>query len=134
MNAPVRDLFIFYADPDRPAAEWAASVLENADVTCLLRPTADAGPDWQLARHSLCLITVEWLADNQQYVEWLASWHAPSAGGTSELFLVRLEDVDLPSGLAARGSIDLFGLDRFHAERLLVDRVCRPVLAGRRGH
>ncbi|MET0414903.1 MAG: FxSxx-COOH system tetratricopeptide repeat protein [Actinoplanes sp.] len=136
MGTPV-DLFVSYAGPDRPWAEWAAQQLEAAGYTVEL----DAW-DWAAganavlkmndalarARRVLALYSPAYFDRDRFAVdEWTAVLaERPDTEGRRRLVPVRVAKVEPPPILRATVYRDLFDLPETRARQALIEAVSGP--------
>ncbi|GAA0933641.1 FxSxx-COOH system tetratricopeptide repeat protein [Virgisporangium aurantiacum] len=131
------DLFVSYAGPDRPWAEWAAQHLEAAGHTVELDVWDWAtGTNWVLnindalgrADRVLMLYSAAYFERDRFTVEeWTnALAQRPDVDRTVRLVPVRVQEVRPPPILASLAYRDLFGLDEERARQELVAAVEGP--------
>ena len=138
------DLFVSYAGPDRPWAEWAAAQLEAAGYTVELDVWDWAAGDNFVLRMSDALARAErvlalWSPayfERPRFTtdEWTAVVAERSAddaaGGGRRLVPVRVTEVEPPPILRALVYRDVFGLDEAAARRELLAAVGLPTRRG----
>ncbi|MEV6847436.1 FxSxx-COOH system tetratricopeptide repeat protein [Actinoplanes sp. NPDC051411] len=131
------DLFVSYAGPDRPWAEWAGQELEAAGYTVELDVWDwETGSNFVLnmnaalerASRVLALYSKAYFAEDRFTVdEWTAVLgERPAAGGRRRLIPVRVQDVKPPKILAPLLYRDVFGLDEQQARAALLTAVGGP--------
>ncbi|MFC0527885.1 FxSxx-COOH system tetratricopeptide repeat protein [Phytohabitans kaempferiae] len=130
------DVFVSYAGPDRPWAEWVASQVEAAGRTVELdvwdwAPGSNAVlkmNDALTAGQVVALYSKAYFErDRFTGDEWTAVLaQRPDAEGRRRLVPLRLEDVKPPPVLAPLVYVDLFGLDEAHARDAVLSAVLGP--------
>jgi hypothetical protein len=131
------DLFVSYAGPDRPWAEWAAQRLEAAGYTVELdvwdwatgsNAVLNMNDALGRARRVLALYSVAYFDRQRFTVDELTSVLAerPDDDGKRRLVPVRVQEVKPPPILAPLLYRDLFGLDEQRARQELLTAVGGP--------
>ncbi|MEU4560089.1 FxSxx-COOH system tetratricopeptide repeat protein [Actinoplanes sp. NPDC023936] len=127
------DVFISYAGPDRPWANWAAQQLERAGMSVELTAWDwSAGDNFVLrmndalgrADRVLALYSAAYFApDRFTTDEWVAVLAAPPDERGRRLVPVRVEEVTPPPILRAVTYRDVFGLPEQRARQVLLEAV-----------
>ncbi|KLL11344.1 toll/interleukin-1 receptor domain-containing protein [Protofrankia sp. BMG5.30] len=134
------DFFVSYTGADREWAEWISWALEEAGYRILVQawdfvPGANWVNEMQKgvtkAARVLAVLSPDYL-ENSKFgtAEWQAFWRGDPDGEKRRVLPVRVERCAPEGLLGGIVYIDLVGLAKEEAEKILIDRV-RASLAGR---
>ncbi|WP_322780440.1 TIR domain-containing protein, partial [Frankia sp. Cas4] len=133
----VPDFFVSYTGVDRAWAEWIAWTLEAADYRVVIQAwDFGAGSHFveemhrttEYAARTVAVLSAAYLTSAYAAPEWQAAWAADPSGRARKLLVFRIEECPRPGLLAQLVSVDLFGVGKDVARRVVL-----AAAAGERG-
>ncbi len=131
------DFFVSYTGVDHAWAEWIAWTLEEANYRVVIQAwDFGAGSHFvdemhrtiEYAARTVAVLSVAYLTSAYAAPEWQAAWAADPSGRARKLLVFRIEECPRPGLLAQLVSVDLFGVGKDVARRVVL-----AAAAGERG-